>query len=613
MMCRWVRCSSMGQAHVVHREGVGLADPGDREDAEQLVADLDRLDQQRGVGHQVQGRLVEARVRLAVARLQRGAEALDQVDERIVGGQGQAGERLAQLPRHVVAGERDEAVPAAGHAPRDAGVGAEDAHHLAGRAADGLGEVRGRADRLADREQRLGLLQPLLDLVVQARLLERDRGLGGQGGGEPDLFLGEDVEGLQVVQDEDTGGAALVDERHHQRRLGLEETDPALRHPGVAPGVGDDDRLLAAHRLQQEGRHLLERQGAQGLGAVAARLRGGLVGELRADRHHELARLVAQEDRAAVDAAGARGSVGDDLEELLLLERGADGLRHLEHPVGLLRALLDRLQGLPELLGRALQLLGAVGRALGRRAGLRADPSMAPPRRGEQDQAEAAAGGQRDDPRDLAPALVSRIHAQRHLRQLHHADHARCARGVDRHVQVGDVGRDEVLGGGGGRRQRGEPHRHPAREGVPQLLALGVLPDRPGLHGPHHVALGIPHLDLNDARKVAHESGALVGPALGAARALAGQQLRQAAAIHRSLGDRRGLGPLRLGGHHVEEPAQPDAEGAGEDRDPGQADEDGAQQRPERYPRHEGLPCRSSASRLDSSSGKRSAETGRAK
>src|SRR4029077_3275147 len=153
----------------------------------------------------------------------------------------------------------------------------------------------------------------------------------------------------------------------------------------------------------------------------------------------------------------------------------------------------------------------------------------------------------------------------------------------------------------------------PAREGVPQILALGVLPDRPGLHRPHHVALGIPHLDLNDARKVAHESGALVGPALGAARALAGQQLRQAAAIHRSLGDRGGLGPLGLGGHHVEEPAQPDAEGAGEDRDPGQADEDGAQQRPERYPRHEGLPCRSSASRLDSSSGKRSAETGRAK
>src|SRR5258708_6513674 len=186
----------------------------------------------------------------------------------------------------------------------EAGEGAEDAHHLAGRAADGLGEVGGRADRLADREQRLGLLQPLLDLVVQARLLERDRGLGGQGGGEPDLFLGEDVEGLQVVQDEDTRGAALVDERHHQRGLGLEETDPALRRPGGPPGVGGDDRLLAAHRLQQEARHLLERQGAQGLGAVAARLRGGLVGELRADRHHELARLVAQEDRAAVDAAG---------------------------------------------------------------------------------------------------------------------------------------------------------------------------------------------------------------------------------------------------------------------------------------------------------------------
>src|SRR4029453_9809004 len=45
---------------------------------------------------------------------------------------------------------------------------------------------------------------------------------------------------------------------------------------------------------------------------------------------------------------GRGGAVRDAPKNPFLLEGGADGLGHLEHAVGLLRALLDRLQGLAE-------------------------------------------------------------------------------------------------------------------------------------------------------------------------------------------------------------------------------------------------------------------------
>ncbi len=604
---------AVGQAQIVHREGVCVPHPRDRENAEQLVTDLHGLDEQRGVRQQVEGGLVEAWVGLAVARLQRGPQALDQVDERIVRSQREAGERLAQVAGQVVAGERDEAVPAAGHAPCHAGVGAQDPHHLPGGPSDRLGEIGGGADRLADREQRLGLLQPLLDLVVQPRLLQRHRGLGRQRGGQPDLVVGEDVQRLEVVQDQDARGAALVDERHHEGRLGLEEADPARRHAGVAARIGDHHRLLPPDRLQQERGHLLETEGAEGLGPVARGPGGSLVGELRADRDHELPRLVAQEDRAAVDAAGPRGPVGDHLEQLLLLERGADGLGDLEHPVGLLGALLDRLEGLAELLGGPLQLLGPLGRTVRGGAGLGANAAVAAPGGGQEDQAQHPTGGERHHPREVAPALEGGLHAERDVRELDHAHHAGRSRTVDRDVEVARARRGEGLPGGARGRGGGEAHRHPTREGLSQLDAVGVLADHARLHRPHHVPLRVPHLDLHDAGQIAHEASALVGPALGAARALAREQLGEAAAVDRAPGDGRGLRPLRFGDHLVQEPAQAQAERAGEQRDADQPEQDGTGEPAQRYPRHDGLPWRSSAPRLATSSGRRSAETGRAK
>ena len=516
---------AVGEAQVVHREGVRVAHPGDGEDAQELVADLDRLDQERRLGQELERGLVEARVRLAIARVQRGAQALHEVEQRVVRGQRQARERLAQVARDVVARERDEAVAAARHAPGHAGVGAQDTHHFPSGPADGLGEIGGRADGLADREQCLGLLQALLDLVVEPRLLESHRGLGGQRGGEPDLLLGEHVERLEVVQDEHARGPALVDQRHHQRGLGLEEPDPTLRHARVAARVGDDHRLLAPHRLQEERGHLLEREGAKGLRAIRAPRGTRAVGELRADRDHELARLVAQEDGAAVYSASARGAMRDDLEQRLLLDRRADGLGHLEHPVGLLGPLLHRLERVAELLGGALQLLGALHRALRGRAGLGHRATVAAPGGGEQDQAEDPSGAEGDVPGEQAPPLVRLVHAQRRLGELDDADHAHGARAIDGDEEIGHVGRDEALGLHVRRGHRGEPDRHPAAHGVTQLLAVGALADQPGLHRPDHGALRVPDLDVDDAGQLSHEARAFLGPALGAARALAREQL----------------------------------------------------------------------------------------
>ncbi len=384
-------------------------------------------------------------------------------------------------------------------------------------------------------------------------------------------------------------------------------------HPRVAARVGDDHRLLAPHRLQQERGHLLERERAEGLGAVRAAGRARAVGELRADRDHELARLVAQEDRAAVYSASARGAVRDDLEQGLLLDRRADGLGHLEHPVGLLGALLHRLERVAQLLGGALQLLGALHRALRGRAGLGHRAPVAAPGRGQEDQAEDPTGAEGDVPGEQAPALVRLVHAQRRLGELDHADHARGARAVDGDEEVGHVGRDEALGLRVRRGHRGEPDRHAAVDGVTQLVAVGALADQPGLDRPHHGALRVPDLDVDDAGQLPHEARALLGPALGAARVLAREQLGQPAPVHRALGDRGGLGPLRLGDRHLEEPRQADPERAGEGHDPDQPHHEGAGEPAQGQPSHEGLPLRSSAPRLARSSGTRSPETGRAK
>ncbi len=604
---------AVGQAQVVHREGVRVAHPGDGEDAQELVADLDRLDQERCLGQELERGLVEARVRLAVARVQRGAQALHEVEQRVVRGEGQARERLAQLTRHVVARERDEAVTAARHAPRHAGVGAENTHHFSSRPADGLGEIGGRPDGLADREQRLGLLQALLDLVVEPSLLERHRGLGRERGGEADLLVGEHVERLEMIQDQHARGPALVNERDHQCGLGLEEPHPALWYPRVAARVGDDHRLLPPHRLPEERGHLLERERAEGLGAVRAAGRARAVGELRAHRNHELPRLVAQEDRAAVDAARARRAVRDDLEQRLLLDRRADGLGHLEHPVGLLGALLHCLEGIAELLGGALQLLGALHRAMRGRAGLGHCAPVTAPGGGQEDQAEDPPGAERDVPGEHAPALVGLVHAQGRLGELDHPDHARGARAVHGHEEVGDVGRDEALRLRVRRGHRREPDRHAAADGVAQLVAVGALADEPGLDRPYHRALRVPDLDVDDAGQLADEARALLGPALGAARVLAREQLGQPAPVHRALGDRGGFGPLRLGDRHLEEPRQPDPEGAGEGHDPDQPHHEGPGEPAQGQPSHEGLPLRSSAARLARSSGTRSPATGRAK
>ncbi len=145
-------------------------------------------------------------------------------------------EVLDQVFRHVVAGQRHQRLALA--------VEGVDAHHvraegfpdLAGdRSHHVLGRIRLR-ERAPDREQRGGLAQSLLHLIVETGVGERQRQLARDRHREIHLPGLERGRPLGVVDDHDADDLVLPDQRHRHRRL-----DPEGLHPGGGRQIAHRD------------------------------------------------------------------------------------------------------------------------------------------------------------------------------------------------------------------------------------------------------------------------------------------------------------------------------------------------------------------------------------
>src|SRR5262249_47016392 len=160
--------------------------PREREATDALALPAHGLDEYRLVRDQLGDRVLEARIFLAVARVHGPFHAPPVAHvgiERLDAG---ALERAENLLGHVIADDRNKARAILALEPRAAGVRTERADHRARGAPEDLVQLQGRAGILADREQRLGVAQTLLrllvqahDAFVQARVLHGDRHLVG--------------------------------------------------------------------------------------------------------------------------------------------------------------------------------------------------------------------------------------------------------------------------------------------------------------------------------------------------------------------------------------------------------------------------------------------------
>ena len=188
---RALQRDALGQPQLVGGEAVHVLQPQDREAADQLVLPVDRLDQHRPVGNGLGGRHAAPRLGLAVRRRDRPLDLAQLGDHRGIDLQ-PGGQRSSQdVLGDVIADQRHEVGAVGGEQPGHAHVAAERADHLAGRATQDLGQLQRPADGLAHRDERLGVPQPHLGFLVEARVADGDGGRRGQRLHQRDLLGGE--------------------------------------------------------------------------------------------------------------------------------------------------------------------------------------------------------------------------------------------------------------------------------------------------------------------------------------------------------------------------------------------------------------------------------------
>ena len=171
---------ALEQPDLLGRELPPAREPEQEKAADRLALDDHGHEQHRPVREAGDRLLVHSGVVLdvgGVARLARAQGFLQQVVARE--GNGCRQEAVPLVLRHVVAGNGPQVGPVGVGQVGSDGVRPQRPPRLPRDAPQRLGGVERGPDGLADREERLGGAQPLLRLLVQPRVLHRDRDLVG--------------------------------------------------------------------------------------------------------------------------------------------------------------------------------------------------------------------------------------------------------------------------------------------------------------------------------------------------------------------------------------------------------------------------------------------------
>ena len=223
-------------------ELVRLAEPHDDEDAEHRARRAHGHDQHGLVGQPPEQRVVEARIALAVCRVDGLPEPAVLVHRLVVRQHG----HLAGVQRDVlggaVAGDREQPAAARRQPPGAAGVGADGPHDLARRAAQDLRQLERRADGLPDGQQCLGVAEALAGLPVEPAEVHGEGGLGG-----------ERLERVALAGGELPGRARQHDQRPHRSPV-AEDRDREVRDEALAEGPHLAGRAALPDRRRGEPR-----------------------------------------------------------------------------------------------------------------------------------------------------------------------------------------------------------------------------------------------------------------------------------------------------------------------------------------------------------------------
>ena len=174
----------------------------------------------------------------------------------------------------MVAGHEAELLAPARDTPHPAHVGPEGPDDLAGGLPHRLGEVERRGEDLHHGQERLRLPEPLGDLLIEPRLVQRRRGLGGECRGKLNLMLREGARLAEMLEAEDSRCLALMHQWDDQRGSGLEQLQPACRARLLVSLFREHGGLLAPYHIDD---HPGQRVEAETRRAVGESLRARVV------------------------------------------------------------------------------------------------------------------------------------------------------------------------------------------------------------------------------------------------------------------------------------------------------------------------------------------------
>ena len=176
------------EADLLALEGVPLTDPREGQETHEFFRPLDWLQHERLVGNEPSQGVVEAMVGLTIGCVDRALGPLQALDDIVLHRHGRLGYGRAEIRRDMIAGHEAELLASARDTPHPAHVGPEGPGDLASGLSHRLGEVGGRGEYLHHGQERLRLPEPVGDLLIKPRLVQRRRGLGGERRGKLNLM-----------------------------------------------------------------------------------------------------------------------------------------------------------------------------------------------------------------------------------------------------------------------------------------------------------------------------------------------------------------------------------------------------------------------------------------
>ena len=244
--------------HRLHQPHLGLAEiagrvpPAGHEAADHLLLGQDRHEEQRAGRRRPPHRLRDAEVVGRVGRDHRLAAAGRLAEEGVVvEADAHVAERGERLRRHVIARERGHPLPVLFEQPHPRGVGAKAVGHVAEELAGERVEIEGGGEGLAHREEGLGLLQLLLGLPRQVRVLHAEADLGRHALDQAHLGLGELAAGPPPHQEDRAHRLPAHGGRREQHRVGRDPLQRLRVEAGIGVGVAAPGRPAGPPRRHQ--------------------------------------------------------------------------------------------------------------------------------------------------------------------------------------------------------------------------------------------------------------------------------------------------------------------------------------------------------------------------